>query len=201
MKLGFLASNSGSSLRAIVGAIEAGELEAEARIVISNKAGAPALDFAAEHGISNRVIPTAKSPERADADLAEALADSGVDLVILSGYLRKLGPATLMRFQNRILNIHPALLPRHGGTGMYGRRVHEAVLAAGDTISGATVHLVDDQYDHGEPIAHTEVPVRIDDDAQTLERRVMSVEPQLFVQTLQRLTTGTLSLPQADDHV
>jgi phosphoribosylglycinamide formyltransferase-1 len=196
MKLGFLASNSGSSLRAIVAAIEAGALAAEARLVVSNKSGSPALVFAAEHGISTRIIPTVRSPERADERLEQAMIAAEVDLVILSGYLRKLGPRTLARYRNRVLNIHPALLPRHGGPGMYGRRVHEAALAAGDTISGATVHLVDEDYDHGEAIARVEVPVLPDDGPADLERRVMTAEPKLFVETLQRLVAGTLQLPE-----
>jgi phosphoribosylglycinamide formyltransferase-1 len=197
MKLGFLASNSGSSLRAIVGAIEAGRLDAKARLVVSNKSEVPALSFAATHGIPTRVIPTVRSPEAADETLATALDEAKVDLVILSGYLRKLGPRTLSRFRTRILNIHPALLPRHGGPGMYGRRVHEAVIAAGDRVSGATVHLVDEDYDHGEAIARVEVPVLPSDTAADLERRVMAAEPALFVETLQRLAAGALSLPES----
>ena len=196
MKLGFLASNSGSSMRAIIAAIEARELAAEARLVVSNRAQAPALRFAVDDGLPTRVIPTAKSPEAADEALANALAEAGVELVILSGYLRKLGPITLTRFANRILNIHPALLPRHGGAGMYGRRVHEAVLTAGDRTSGATVHLVDGEYDHGGAIARVEVPVLDTDDAASLEARVMAAEPKLFVETLQKLAAGTLRLPE-----
>ena len=196
MKLGFLASNSGSSLRAIVAAIEMGALDAAARLVVSNKPAAPALSFAAAHAIPTLVIPTAKNPDIADGRLVAALKSAEVDLVILSGYLRKLGPRTLAAYRNRILNIHPALLPRHGGRGMYGRRVHEAVLAAGDKVSGATVHLVDEEYDHGEPIASIEAPVLADDRPADLEARVMAAEPQLFVQTLQELANGTLRLPE-----
>jgi phosphoribosylglycinamide formyltransferase-1 len=196
MKLGFLASNSGSSLRAIVAAIETGRLKAEARLVVSNKPAAPALAFALEHDIPTLVIPTVKTPELADERLAHALKAAGVEIVILSGYLRKLGPRTLAAYRDRILNIHPALLPRHGGPGMYGRRVHEAVLAAGDRVSGATVHLVDEEYDRGEAIARLEVPVRTGDTAADLERRVMSAEPGLFVETLQGLATGALRLPE-----
>ena len=150
MNIAFLASNNGSSLRAIVAAIEAGQLAAKPVLVVSNRKAAPALAFAADHGVTARFIPTTADPAAADVRLLEALTAARADLVVLSGYLRKLGPATLAAFGGRILNIHPALLPRHGGQGMYGRRVHEAVIAAGDTESGATVHLVDDQYDHGE---------------------------------------------------
>ena len=194
IKLGFLASNNGSSLRAVVAAIEAGELEAEAMLVVSNRRAAPALEFARDHGVAALFIPTAADPEAADARLARALSQAGVEWVILSGYLRKLGPVTLAAHAGRVLNIHPALLPRHGGQGMYGRRVHEAVLAAGDTVSGASVHLVDGEYDHGAVIAQAEVPVLAGDTAESLERRVMAAEPGLFVHTLQRIVAGSLRL-------
>ncbi len=192
IKLGFLASNNGSSLRAIVAAIEAGELEAEAALVVSNRRAAPALEFARDHGVAALFIPTLTDPDAADARLASALGEAGVEWVILSGYLRKLGPLTLTAHAGRVLNIHPALLPRHGGQGMYGRRVHEAVLAAGDKVSGASVHLVDGEYDHGAVIAQAEVPVLAGDTAESLERRVMAAEPGLFVHTLQRIAAGSL---------
>ena len=199
LKLGFLASNNGSSLRAVVAAIEGGTLAAEARLVVSNRKTAPALAFARERGIATAFIPTIADPEAADARLTRAFRAAEVELVILSGYLRKLGPRTLAAFSGRILNIHPALLPRHGGQGMYGRRVHEAVLAAGDPVSGATVHLVDEEYDHGAIVARAEVPVMDGDTAESLEARVMAAEPALFVQTLQRLVAGDLTLPKPSE--
>jgi phosphoribosylglycinamide formyltransferase-1 len=194
MDLAFLASNNGSSLRAIVAAIRAGELAARPRLVVSNRRAAPALDFARTEGVDALFIPTVPDPDIADARLVEALQASGADLVILSGYLRKLGPRTLTAFQGRILNIHPALLPDFGGQGMYGRRVHEAVLASGATTSGATVHLVDEAYDHGPVIAQQRLPVRPGETAESLESRVMAAEPKLFVETLQRIADGSLTL-------
>jgi phosphoribosylglycinamide formyltransferase-1 len=194
IKLAFLVSNNGSSFRATVAAIEAGALVAKPVLVVSNRRTAPALAFAAEHAIDTLVIPTAGDPVAADAYLAAALAAVEINLVILSGYLRKLGPRTLAAHGGRILNIHPALLPRYGGAGMYGRRVHEAVIAAGDPVSGASVHLVDEEYDHGRVIARMEVPVLPGDTPETLEARVMAVEPNLFVDTLARLVSGELSL-------
>jgi len=199
MNLAFLASNNGSSLRAIVAAIETGDLAATPRLVVSNRKAAPALEFAREHGARTLWIPTTADPKGADVRLATALRAAEADLVILSGYLRKLGPATLGAFGGRILNIHPALLPKHGGQGMYGRRVHEAVLVAGESESGATVHLVDDEYDHGAVVAQVTVPVTRDDTAETLERRVMAAEPGLFVRTLQRIIRGDLRLPAAPE--
>ena len=118
--------------------------------------------------------------------------------MVLSGYLRKLGPRVLEAFEGRILNIHPALLPRHGGAGMYGRRVHEAVVAAGDAKSGASVHVVDGEYDHGEVLARVEVPVLAGDTAGHLEVRVTAAEPALLVETLKNIAAGRLRLPWRD---
>ncbi|MBA3811409.1 MAG: phosphoribosylglycinamide formyltransferase, partial [Caulobacteraceae bacterium] len=128
------------------------------------------------------------------------LVGGGVEWVVLSGYLRKLGPRTLRAFPGRILNIHPSLLPRHGGPGMYGRRVHDAVLAGGDARTGASVHLVDDLYDHGLVIARAELPVSPNETAESLERRVMAAEPVLFLETLKRIAEGALTIPVISDN-
>jgi phosphoribosylglycinamide formyltransferase-1 len=182
-------------VRAIVGAIEAGELAGEARILVSNRSGAPALAFATEHGVQTTVIPTLPDPEAADATLVAALTSADVELVILSGYLRKLGRETLRAYSGRVLNIHPALLPKFGGPGMYGRRVHDAVAAARETVTGACVHIVDAEYDHGAVIASIEVPLTVGDTAEEIERKVTAVEPELFVETLKRIAAGELELP------
>jgi phosphoribosylglycinamide formyltransferase-1 len=195
MRLAFLASNNGSSLRAVVAAIDDGALGARAVLVVSNRKAAPALEFARAHGVPSLFIPTVADPDEADERLAQALTEARADLVVLSGYLRKLGSRTLAAFDGRILNIHPALLPKHGGAGMYGRRVHEAVIAAGDAISGASVHLVDSEYDHGDVLARVEVPVAASDTAESLEARVMAAEPKLFVDTLIRIAAGEPLLP------
>ncbi len=194
IRLAFLASNNGSSLRAIVAAIEAEALDAKAVLAVSNRKGAPALDFTRDRGVKSLVIPTLADPAAADVRLSQALARAEADLVILSGYLRKLGPETLNAFSGRILNIHPALLPNFGGSGMYGRRVHEAVIAAGEDVSGASVHLVDSEYDHGAVIAQVEVPILPGETAQNLEAKVVAAESPLFVATLQRISSGELSL-------
>lgn len=195
LKLGFLASKNGTSMRAIVDAARTGALPAEPRLVVSNNRKAAALEFAAERGVPSLVIPTQSDPAAADAALCEALEAAGVELVILSGYLRHLGPRTLGRYRNRILNIHPGLLPAFGGEGMYGRRVHEAVIAAGVTESGATIHAVDEIYDHGPVIERRTVPVLPGDTAEALEARVAAMEPGFFVETLARIASGDLRLP------
>lgn len=195
LKLGFLASGGGSSARAIVDAIKLGDLTAEARLMVSNNKSAPALDWARAEGVATLCLPTQGDPEGADAKLAEALAAHGVELVVLSGYLRQLGPKTLARYAGRILNIHPGPLPEFGGHGMYGRRVHEAVVAAGVAESAATIHVVDEEYDHGPVVASCQVPLQARDTAEALEARVRAAEPQFFVETLQRLARGDLHLP------
>ena len=196
LRLGFLASGAGSSARAIVAAIEAGALDAEARLMVSNNRTAEALAFAAEHGIAALCIPTQAEPAAADRRLSEALTGHGVELIVLSGYLRQLGPATLGRYAGRVLNIHPGPLPQFGGHGMYGRRVHEAVLAAAAAESGICIHLVDEEYDRGPVIARRSVEVRPGDTPESLEARVRALEPGFFVQSLQRIAEGSLDLPR-----
>jgi phosphoribosylglycinamide formyltransferase-1 len=128
--------------------------------------------------------------DAADARLAEALADHGVELVILSGYLRRLGPMTLKAYEGRILNIHPGPLPAFGGEGMYGAAVHRAVIAAGLRETAIVVHGEDAIYDHGPEIARRTVAVEAGDTAETLEARVKALEPEFFLKVLRELVSG-----------
>lgn len=194
LKLGFLASGNGSSARAIIGAIRAGKLAAQAGLIVSNNRSAPILTFAADAGVPALCIPTQGNPDAADARLAEAMLGHGVDLIVLSGYLRQLGPRTLARYAGRILNIHPGPLPAFGGHGMYGRRVHEAVIAAGVAQSGICIHLVDEEYDRGPVLARRAVPVEPGDTPETLEARVTALEPGFFVEALGRIARGEIAL-------
>lgn len=195
LKLGFLASRNGSSMRAVVAAIAAGALPAEARLVVSNNRKSAALEFAQARGIESLCLPTEKDPEAADLALRDAMAAAGVELIVLSGYLRKLGPATLARYRNRVLNIHPGRLPEFGGEGMYGRRVHEAVIAAGVPASGVTIHLVDEEYDRGPILARRDLALNPGETADSLEARITALEPLFFVETLQAIAAGGLVLP------
>jgi phosphoribosylglycinamide formyltransferase 1 len=197
LKLGFLASHSGSSMRAILAAIGQKTLDASACVVISNNAEAPALAHAGALGVPAFHLSETRlgGAAAADREIAETLAAHGVELVVLSGYLRKLGPETLARFRNRVLNIHPGPLPRYGGRGMYGKRVHEAVIAAGERESGITIHLVDEEYDHGPTLAARAVAVEPGDTPETLAERIQALEPGFFVATLRRIAEGSLILP------
>ena len=195
LKIGFLASGNGSSARAVTDAIRAGSLEAEARLLVTNTRKAGALQWAEEVGLPALCVPTAADPEAADRRLAEAMSQAGVELIVMSGYLRRLGPSTLSRYAGRIVNIHPGPLPEFGGQGMYGRRVHEAVLASGRANSGIVIHVVDEEYDHGPALAALEVPIAAGETAETLEERVKALEPTFFVDTLRRIAEGELELP------
>ncbi len=197
MKLGFLASHNGSNMQAIIEACKSGSLQATPAVVISNNAESGALARAARESIPHCHLSskTHPSPESLDQAILAALLAHGVDIVILAGYMKKLGEKTLARYAGAILNIHPALLPKFGGQGMYGIRVHEAVLAAGETESGATVHLVTDEYDAGAVIAQEKVPVLPDDTPQTLAGRVLQVEHALFPKTLQKIALGEIRIP------
>ncbi|GLV14801.1 phosphoribosylglycinamide formyltransferase [Alicyclobacillus hesperidum] len=196
LRIGFLASYNGSGMRAVVQAIEAGHLDATPAVIISNNPGSQALVFARDRQLPHVCINAhrAGGEDAADADIARTLMEAQVDLVVLSGYMKRIGPKTLAAFANRILNIHPSLLPNFGGQGMYGMRVHEAVIAAGVQESGATVHVVDDEYDHGRILAQARVPVLPGDSAQSLRQRVAEQEGPLYVQVLQRIARGELHL-------
>jgi phosphoribosylglycinamide formyltransferase-1 len=196
MKLGFLASHGGSNMQAIIDACTSGLLKAEVRVVISNNADSLALQRARDQHIpvAHLSSKTHPDPQELDAEIAATLSRSDADLVLLAGYMKKVGPITLARFPRRILNIHPALLPKYGGEGLYGRRVHEAVLASGDRTTGVTIHLVDEEYDRGPVVAQCEVEVVPGDTVETLAARVLEQEHRLYVNTLVKIAEGELDL-------
>ena len=184
LPIGILGSGKGSNCRAIFERIRSGELAAEPRLVVSDVLDAPILDMAREFGVANAYLPPGRFRTRLEPEteeqLVQMLRDAGVELVVLAGFMRVLHEPMLKAFALRIINIHPALLPAFGGRGMYGRRVHEAVLASGARESGASVHLVDEVYDRGEVLARARVPVLPDDDPDRLAARVLEVEHRLL---------------------
>ena len=196
MRLGFLASHGGSDMQAVLDACAAGRLRATPAVVISNNADAEALARAVRADVPRYHLSGTAHPDPVALDTAivDALVRHDVELVVLAGYMKKLGPRTLARYRGRVLNIHPALLPRFGGQGMYGARVHEAVLAAGERETGVTIHVVDEEYDHGPIVAQCRVPVRADDTPATLAARVLEREHTFLVETLERIVSGALRL-------
>lgn len=200
MRLGLLASHSGSNLGAIIAACRAGRIAMEPVVVIGNNSRAFALERARQAGIPTYHLSGQTHPDPAalDAAMVETMSRHGVDLIALAGYMKRLGPQTLARWRGKIVNIHPSLLPNYGGQGMYGERVHAAILAAGETLTGVTVHLVTEEYDQGPPLARATVPVEQGDTPATLAARVLPCEHELYVETLARIASGELRLGGAD---
>lgn len=196
LKIGALASGGGSNLQSIMDHIARGNLDAEVVLVISNNSGSGALERARRTGVATRHLSSRSHPDPGalDAAMRDALVDAGADVVCLAGYMKKIGPLTLAAFPGRILNIHPALLPRHGGPGYYGIHVHEKVLESGDAVSGATVHVVDEQYDRGRILEQVEVPVEPGDTPESLQQRVLAQEHRLYPRVLRRIAAGELKL-------
>ncbi len=186
MRIAVLASHTGTTLQAVLDACASHVLDARVVLVLSNNSGSAALARARSAGIPTAHLSSATHPNREDLDAAmvQALRAANAQWVLLAGYMRKLGPAVLGAYGGRILNTHPALLPKYGGAGFYGRRVHQAVLDAGERETGATVHLVEAEYDSGPILAQVRVPVRAGDDVSALENRVKAAERKLIIATL-----------------
>ncbi len=192
MRVGVFASGYGSNLQALLDAAAAGA-PYEVAVVIANLADAPALDRARRAGVPAHFVDHRGRPRRDfEADLVQILRAARVDLVCLAGFMRILSPWFVAQFPGRILNIHPALLPSCGGPGMYGLRVHEAVLAAGATQSGCTIHLVDETVDGGPIVAQATVSVLAGDTPATLAARVAEAEHRLYPVVVRTIAEGRL---------
>lgn len=186
LRIGVLVSGSGSNLQSIIDAVEAGNLRSEIVCVLSNKEAAYGLDRARKHGIPAFFI----NPEDKGYDtcILNCLQAHGVDVVVLAGYLKIVDEAMIEAYKGRIINIHPSLLPKFGGKGYYGIKVHEAVLAAGEKESGATVHFVEVGIDTGETILQDTVPVYATDTPKDLQQRVLhEVEHKILVKAIKKL--------------
>ncbi|MEW6511161.1 MAG: phosphoribosylglycinamide formyltransferase [Bacteroidota bacterium] len=190
LSIAVLGSGRGSNFRAILTAIQQGSIpDARICVVISNNSTAGILEIARANAIPAVHLSQKQFPdENAFADaMLSTLQQHGADFIALAGYMKRVPTSVVAAFRKRIVNIHPALLPRFGGAGMYGMHVHEAVLAAGETVSGATVHYVDEEYDHGAVILQRTVPVRPGDTPESLAERVLAVEHELYPEALRRL--------------
>jgi len=187
------------------GRSDAGTSPWDVVLVVSDRVDAPVLERARARGIEATVIPARERPEQELAqETLSRLRLADIDLVLLAGYLRLIPGPVVAAFRDRMLNVHPALLPAFGGKGMYGMHVHRAVLEAGVRITGPTVHLVDEEYDRGRILAQWPVPVLLDDTPETLARRVIRVEHRLFPMTVDAVARGLVedrapgAIPHAD---
>ena len=187
MRIAVLASGEGTTLQSILDAVHSGALQAQVRLVVSNNRDSGALRRARESGIPTAYLSRTTHPDERELDMAlcTTLEESGCTLVVLTGYMRRLGQQVLTRYPGSILNTHPSLLPRHGGQGMYGRRVHETVLASGDSETGVSIHLVDQGYDTGKVLAQAKIPVAHGESIDSLEQKVRALERHFLCQTLQ----------------
>jgi phosphoribosylglycinamide formyltransferase-1 len=191
-----LVSGGGTDLQSILDAQQQNSYPARVRVVISNKASAYGLERARLAGIRTEHISvkTEGSFDGVGRRMVEVFEEEQTELIVLAGYLKLVHPAIIRAYNHRIINIHPALLPKYGGKGMYGMKVHEAVIAAGETVSGPTVHFVDEVFDHGEIIAQRTVPVLSDDTPETLQRRVLEEEHRLLPEVVGKLAGGEIPL-------
>jgi phosphoribosylglycinamide formyltransferase-1 len=190
MRLGILVSGRGSNLAAVLSAVMDGALPSvEPVLVISNRPGVPALDVAAAHAVASVVLRRADFPdsEARDAAIGGALSAAGADLALLAGYDQLLHRSFFDAFAGRAINVHPSLLPRHGGKGMMGMAVHRAVLEAGDIETGVTVHEVTPELDAGPALAQVRLAVVPGETVEELADRVLADEHRLVVQVLRRL--------------
>lgn len=194
LRIAVFLSGSGSNFQSIMDNCAEGCIPAEVVLVVSNNKDAYGLVRAEKAGIDTHVFIRKSFPdsETAGHHLLAILNEHHVDLIALAGYLRKLPPVTIKAYRHRIVNIHPALLPKYGGKGMYGMRVHTAVVEAGDTESGATIHHVDEIYDHGEIIEQEKIPVYPDDTPEKLAARVLEVEHRLYPRVIKKLAEKIL---------
>ena len=196
MRLAVFASGKGSNLGAILQHIDAGELDAAVVLVVCNRSSAGALQIAAEHKITGVHLSPAHFSDEAtySEHLLALLREHDIELIALAGYLKKIPLQVVRAYRHRILNIHPALLPSFGGPGLYGSYVHQAVLDHGCKVSGATVHLVDEEYDTGPPLLQECVPVLDDDTVETLAARVLVVEHRIYSQAIQLMAEGRVTV-------
>ncbi|HYE79004.1 MAG TPA: phosphoribosylglycinamide formyltransferase [bacterium] len=192
-RIAVLISGRGSNLVALWDATQRGELDAEIALVISSRADAPGLAWAMERQIPALPLNPRRYPsdDLYSEELCRFLDHHHIHLICLAGYLKQLPAAVVARYSGRILNIHPALLPKYGGKGMYGHRVHEAVLAAGDVETGPSVHVVTEHYDEGPVLAQERIRVLPEDTPESLAARVLEAEHRLYPRVVQEfLRTG-----------
>lgn len=191
LRAAVFASGRGSNFQVLAAHAQKSDLW-KVVLLVTDRPGAQVLDRAQELGIDARVVPVSSDPDDSSVDMLAALEASHIDLVLLAGYLRLVPEPVVRRYRGRMLNIHPALLPSFGGRGMYGMRVHEAVLSAGVRLTGVTVHFVDEEYDRGPILAQWPVPVIPGDTPEAVAERIHAVEYQLYPAAADRLAMGIL---------
>lgn len=193
-RIGVLISGGGTNLQAIIDATENGTIQGEVSVVVSNRKNAYGLERAKQHKIPAIYIGKGNYPlvKEADNELLKTLEAYKIDVLVLAGYLNILSPELIERYRNKIINVHPSLIPAYCGAGYYGMKVHEAVVENSETYSGATVHFVDEGTDTGAIIVQEKVALSQDETAETLAKKVLAIEHRLLVETTKKLCLGNL---------
>ena len=196
MNIAVFASHGGSDLQAIIDGCKSKEIEADVSVVISNNGDSMTLQRAEKEKIDayHLSVKTEGTEELLEKKILDVLGKYHVDMIFLAGYMKLLPVSVLEKYDNRIFNIHPALLPKFGGKGMYGIKVHNAVIRAGETETGVTIHRVNAEYDSGEIVAQTKVPVLENDTAELLADRVLQREHEFLVEVISDIVNGKIKL-------
>lgn len=195
VKVAVLISGSGTNLQSLIDSCSKRDFPAEISLVISSRKKAYGLERARNHSIPAQTLRRKdfETDDEYTNAMLEILEAHRIEVICLAGYLKLVPTRVVRRFKGRMLNIHPALLPKFGGKGMYGMRVHKAVLAAGETESGPSVHVVDEIYDHGKVMIREKVPVLPDDTPEILQKRVLEAEHRVYPQALRKLAEEIVS--------
>ncbi len=196
MNIAVFASHGGTDMQAIVDGCKQGKINAEVKVLICNNPDAYVVQRAIKEEIPHYIVnaKTSGGEEGVSDKILSLMQEYEIDMIFLAGYMRKMPIAVLEKYDNRIFNIHPALLPKYGGKGMYGIHVHEAVIAAGEKESGVTIHRVNAQYDSGEIVRQATVPVMEGDTPDTLAARVLEREHAFLVEVISDIADGKVSL-------
>jgi phosphoribosylglycinamide formyltransferase-1 len=194
LNIAIFLSGRGSNFLSISDSIKSGKLNAKIVLVGSNNADAVGLQKAQESGYNTQVFNRQEfgDGKKFAKFMDDEFSKFGVEYIVLAGYLRKMPPRIIETYKDRIINIHPALLPKFGGKGMYGLHVHNSVLEAGESETGVTIHFVDNKYDNGNIIAQKSIPVLTDDTPETLSARVLELEHSFYPEVLQKIATNSL---------
>lgn len=194
--LGFLASGNGSNIQAIIDAYKQGLICSTPKVIISNNSKSFALQRGQQEGLVTHHISSKHYPFDNDLDnaLIEKFEKQEVNLIILAGYMKKVGTTLLEHYKDRVLNIHPALLPKYGGEGMYGSNVHQAVFDNKEKESGATVHLINQEYDKGRILNQDSVSISSEDTPEIIAQKVLKIEHKLYYSTIRAIEVGQILL-------
>jgi len=196
LSIAVFASGRGSNFQALAETISKKNIDAKIVVVISNNSDAGALALAQAFHIpalhlSQKQFPSQDAFTKA---ILSALESHGADFIVLAGYMKKIDPAIIAQYRNRIINVHPALLPAFGGQGMYGRRVHEAVIAQRASVSGATVHVVDEEFDHGLIVLQESIPLESNDTPETLAEKVLHIEHRILPRAVELFAGNKITI-------